>query len=103
MSLRVLAAWIAIVASVGCAVPAPRSGTPHASVGDPTATQHVTVEFTIAADGHVRNPRVTKSSDPAFDAAALRAVQEWKYNPKVVDGVAVERENVRVALEFEPE
>ena len=33
--------------------------------------------------------------------AALQAVRRWKYNPKVVNGVAVERPGVRQRLKFE--
>lgn len=102
--LRVLALWIAFVASAGCAVTPPQAGAPVAPVAptvEPAATQHVTVVFTITADGRVENPRVIKSSDAALTAAALRTGRKWKYDPKLVNGVAVAQENVRVVLTFE--
>ena len=35
-----------------------------------------------------------------FDRAALQAIRKWKYNPRIQDGVAVERAGVKVTLEF---
>jgi protein TonB len=52
----------------------------------------VTVEFTITPDGSVRDPRVL-DAEPArvFNREALRAILKWKFKPRVVDGVAVDR------------
>jgi protein TonB len=62
----------------------------------------VVVEFTIAANGTVKDARVV-DSQPAriFDRAALRAVNKWKYKPKIVDGVAVERAGIKIRFPFE--
>ena len=62
----------------------------------------VDIEFTIGPAGTVENPKVI-GANPAtvFERSALRAVRRWRYNPKVVDGVAVERRGVRVRLRFE--
>lgn len=61
----------------------------------------VEVTFTITKFGSVRNPVVT-AADPTgvFDRAALKAVQKWKYQPKIEDGVAVDRHGVAVVLSF---
>ena len=42
-------------------------------------------------------------SEPAyiFDRAALRAVRKWKYNPRIVNGVAAARAGVQVRIRFE--
>lgn len=62
----------------------------------------VEIEFTITAAGTVKSPRVTNyHPSTVFNRAALRAIRKWKYNPKVVEGVAVERPGVRVRLTFE--
>jgi protein TonB len=62
----------------------------------------VDLEFTIGPAGTVENARVIGSSPPTvFDQAALRAVQRWRYNPRVEHGVAVSRSGVRVRLRFE--
>jgi len=53
---------------------------------------YVTIEFTITETGSVRNPRVIDSSPPrVFDREAIRAILRWKFKPRVVEGVAVER------------
>ena len=40
------------------------------------------------------------SPGTVFNRAALRAIRKWKYSPKIEDGVAVERHDVRVKLHF---
>jgi protein TonB len=64
----------------------------------------VLVEFTITAAGTVRDARVIDSSPKGyFEDAALKAIARWRYNPKVQEGVAVERVGVRVRLSFNME
>jgi len=61
----------------------------------------VLVQFTITATGAVRDPIVVESEPPRiFDAAALKAVARWRYNPKVEGGVAVERVGVQTTIRF---
>ncbi len=61
----------------------------------------VQVSFTISAAGTVKDP-VVVAAEPGtvFNWAALRAIRKWKYSPKIEDGVAVERHDVRVKLHF---
>ncbi len=57
----------------------------------------VKIEFTITETGEVRNPRVIEADPPrVFDREAIRAILKWKFKPRVVDGVAVERRAVQV-------
>ena len=52
----------------------------------------VKVEFTITEVGTVKSPRVIDADPPRiFNREALRAILKWKFKPRVVDGVAVER------------
>lgn len=52
----------------------------------------VKVEFTITESGTVKSPRVIDADPPRiFNREALRAILKWKFKPRVVDGVAVER------------
>ena len=52
----------------------------------------VKVEFIITEIGTVKDPRVIDSDPPRiFNREALRAILKWKFKPRVVDGVAVER------------
>jgi len=61
----------------------------------------VELMFTITATGRVADVVVTQSHPGTiFDSAAVKAVRRWKYNPKVENGVAVDRSGVRIRLTF---
>lgn len=52
----------------------------------------VKIVFTITKEGQVRDPKVIESiPEGVFDKAALRAIMRWQFNPKVVEGEAVEQ------------
>ncbi|MDQ2069467.1 energy transducer TonB [Natronospira bacteriovora] len=60
----------------------------------------VRIEFTIREDGSVANPRVIESEPRrVFDRAALRAIQRWRFRPRIVDGRPVERQATQT-IEF---
>jgi protein TonB len=62
----------------------------------------VSVEFTISATGSVKDAKVLDHHPSSiFDRSALKAILKWKYNPKVEDGMTVERPGVKVRLTFE--
>jgi protein TonB len=64
----------------------------------------VLVQFTITAAGTVRDAKVIDASPKGyFEDAALKAISRWRYNPKVQEGVAVERVGVQVKLSFNME
>lgn len=44
-------------------------------------TGEVWVEFDVDETGVVHNPRVTTSSDRAFEEPTLRAVAKWRFEP----------------------
>ena len=57
----------------------------------------VKIEFTITEAGTVKNPRVIEAQPPrVFNREALRAIQKWKFKPRVVEGIAVERHATQV-------
>ena len=60
----------------------------------------VTVEFTITEDGNVIDIEVIEATSSAFASAAVRAVQRWRYAPKVVNGQAIAESGVKVTLSF---
>jgi len=62
----------------------------------------VHVRFTISGAGTVRNAKIVRSSDRVFDNAALRAVEQWKYQPQLEAGKPVDREG-EVMLRFDLE
>jgi protein TonB len=57
----------------------------------------VRVEFTITEAGTVKDPRVIDAKPPrVFNREAIRAILKWKFKPRVVEGVAVERRATQV-------
>jgi TonB family protein len=46
----------------------------------------VAIEATIDENGDVKTPTVTGGVHPLLDAAAIDAVQQWKYEPALVNG-----------------
>lgn len=62
----------------------------------------VKVQFTITPSGTVHDAFVVDSSPKnVFDAAALNSIARWRYNPKVEDGVPVERVGVQTVIRFQ--
>lgn len=65
---------------------------------------YVIVQFTISATGSVKDLIVVEAKpEGIFDDAAMRAVARWRYNPKVEEGVAVERVGVQTMITFKLE
>ncbi|HYN22158.1 MAG TPA: TonB family protein, partial [Thermoanaerobaculia bacterium] len=60
----------------------------------------VHVRFTISGAGTVKGAKVVKSSDLVFESAALRAVEQWKYQPQMDAGKPIDREGVDVIIRF---
>ena len=61
----------------------------------------VLIEFSVDRRGAVQNARVLTAEPPnIFEAAALKAVEQWRYNPKIVDGRPVERHGLKIAIPF---
>lgn len=68
----------------------------HHAIGiEPVVHLHVTVEI----DGTVSDVHVEHPGDPEFDAAAIEAVQRWRFEPAVHHGAPV-RARVRLAVRF---
>jgi protein TonB len=62
----------------------------------------VEVEFTVTEVGGVSEPTILGSRPSGvFDRAALRAIERWKYEPKVVDGQPVPRPGMRNRFLFQ--
>jgi TonB family protein len=61
----------------------------------------VTVKFVVNVDGRVENARVEKSSHKAFEAAALSAIKQWKFEPGVRGGQRVPS-TMRISIRFPP-
>jgi len=58
------------------------------------------VEVTIGADGSVKDVRIIRSEPKRmFDRNVIRAVLKWKFKPRIINGVPVERKAIQM-LEF---
>jgi protein TonB len=63
-------------------------------------TGYVDLEFMVHADGSVTDVTVLRARPVGvFEAAAVAAVQQWRYRPVARDGVAVD-EHARLRLNF---
>lgn len=61
---------------------------------------YVLIDVTVNPDGSVRKARVVEAKPKGlFEAAAVTAVQKWRFKPKTVDGKAVEFHGVQ-RIEF---
>lgn len=60
----------------------------------------VQVQFTITGTGSVKDAVVVKSSSKVFEEAALKSILRWRYNPKIENGVAVDRVGVQTIIRF---
>lgn len=62
---------------------------------------YVIIEFTVTGSGKVINPLIIEANpEGVFDNAALRAVKNYKYKPKMVDGAPVDVTGVRQKFTF---
>jgi protein TonB len=61
----------------------------------------VSVIFVVDEHGKVVEPRIEKSSHPAFERPALDAVRQWKFEPAVKAGQRVSC-RMRAPLRFQP-
>jgi protein TonB len=50
--------------------------------------QRVRVQFDVTPSGETTNVRAAASSDRCYERSAIRAVEGWRYRPKVVNGEA---------------
>ncbi len=64
--------------------------------------ERVIVEFTLTKEGVITKERVLYTLTPELKAPVLEAIRQWKLEPKVVDGKAVES-RVRVPIELSKE
>lgn len=65
------------------------------------ARENVLVEFDVTPEGTTTNIRVVDSTNSCLNSAAMRSVERWKYQPKVVDNQAQWRRGVQTNVAFE--
>ena len=60
--------------------------------------------FTVDENGAVRDPRILRTVGPdSFEAAALSALERFRYPPRIVDGVPVATEGMTTKISFKIE
>lgn len=66
-------------------------------------TGSVDIMFTVTTDGRVRSMEVVRSEPgDTFDTAAMDAVERWRFEPVIENGVAVEKRTaVRLAFDLQ--
>jgi TonB family protein len=60
----------------------------------------VQLEFEINDVGATENVRVVESSNEVFDAAAIAAVQRWRYVPRFENGLPVAHGPTQTVISF---
>jgi periplasmic protein TonB len=58
------------------------------------------VRFDVTPDGTPTNIDIYRCDSSFFERASTRAVERWRYNPKVQDGVPVARRGVETRFDF---
>ena len=61
---------------------------------------HCQVKLNVTAQGQPFEIVTTYCSQAIFKRPTIKAVQKWKYNPKILDGVAVARQGVETLITF---
>jgi len=51
---------------------------------DAAPTEAISLTYNVSARGRVTNARISQSSNPCFNGAALAAVTRWRYDPSTV-------------------
>lgn len=74
---------------------------PERCMGRADASESVAVQFDVTPDGQTTNIEVVQTSNSCLNRAAVRSVQRWKYQPKIVDNEAQWRRGVQTVITFE--
>ncbi len=61
----------------------------------------VTIRFTLSEFGTVQNARISETTNRCFTEAALDAVRQWRYNPRLKDGKPVQSTEKSVSIRFD--
>jgi TonB family protein len=63
----------------------------------------VLVRYTVSTTGHTKDVEVLESSSQLFEDAAIESAENYKYEPRIIDGTPVEVAGVTTRIEFELE
>ena len=68
--------------------------------GDLAETQMVTIGFAVTRNGATEKVHVIDSTDTCFDEVSIAAVRNWEYEPRDVNGVSHEQEDLEAIFTF---
>ena len=60
----------------------------------------VLVEFTVSAKGKVTDPKIIETTYEGFSEAALEAIKQWHYAPRIIDGEPVDTPGIKNLINF---
>jgi TonB family protein len=62
---------------------------------------YATLKFCVERDGSVTHPEVIQSDPPdRYNAAAIKIIKQWKFDPRTVGGMPVRTCDVKQTLRF---
>lgn len=73
---------------------------PERCMGRASAQESVLLQFDVTPDGQTTNIEVVDSTNSCLNRAAMRSVERWKYQPKIVDNQAEWRRGVQTVVTF---
>ena len=59
------------------------------------------MNFDVSPDGQPFNIRAISCTSSQFESTSIRAVERWKYQPKIVEGAPVARTGVQTVIEYQ--
>jgi len=58
------------------------------------------MEFTVTKTGEVTDPVAVVCSSSVFQSTSIKAVQKWKYKPRVINGEPIDSPGVQTRLTY---
>lgn len=65
------------------------------------AEERVVLQFDVTPEGQTTNIEAIDSTNSCFNRSAIRSVERWKYQPKIVDNQAEPRRGVQTVIVFQ--
>ena len=62
--------------------------------------ERVIVAYDISPEGRPYNIGIMGSTDPCYEEAAAKAVEEWEYGPRMIDGKPASHTDIITTIEF---
>ena len=59
------------------------------------------VSFDVTPDGTPTNVQIVRCDSSMLERSSIRAVERWRYNPKVENGIPVARRGVRTQFDYQ--